>query len=180
MSKPSASDASDLLRGLRQRRKDRDELIPAEVLTDILEVAHWTGSAKNTQPWNFVVVKNDDTLRSLSTSGDFAGFLGGVELAIVIAMHPGSTPYDEGRVSERLMLIADAYGLSSGTGWFSADGSTAVKELLGIPQDRVCRSAVGLGYPDLTVPDPVGVALGRRPLTDLVSYERFGDSQPQD
>lgn len=178
MSKPSPSDASDLLRGLRQRRKYRDEPIPDAILTDILEVARWTGSAKNTQPWNFVVVRNDDTLRTLSTSGEFAGFLGSVELAIVIAMHPGSTPYDEGRVSERIMLIADAYGLSSGTGWFNAGGSTAVKGLLGIPNEMICRSAVGLGYPDLTVPDPVPVTWGRRPLTDLVGYKRYGNQKP--
>lgn len=50
MSKPSPSDISDLLRGLRQRRKYRDEAIPEAILTDILEVARWTGSAKNTQP----------------------------------------------------------------------------------------------------------------------------------
>lgn len=93
-------------------------------------------------------------------------------------MHPGSTPYDEGRVSERIMLIANADGLSSGTGWFSAEGSTAVKGLLGIPDEMVCRSAVGLGYPDLSVPDPAPVTQGRRPLTDLVGYERYGERQP--
>lgn len=176
--RPSAPAASALLRGLRQRRRYMDQRVPDEVLTDILEVARWTGSAKNTQPWDLVVVRDRTTLQDLSTAGPFAGFLGGVDLAIVVAMHPGATPYDEGRLSERVMLLADAHGLGSGTGWFDDGGSARLKEKLGIPADRTVRSAIGLGYADTSVPDRPGVALGRRPLDDVVSYERFGVRQP--
>ncbi len=173
MPRPSATDTSELLRGLRQRRRYADQPIPDDVLTDLLQVARWTGSAKNTQPWDFVVVRDRDHLQTLSTSGDFAGFLAGVDTTIVLAMHPNHTPYDEGRVSERIMLLADAYGLGSGTGWFSPDGSKEVKRLLGIPDEMIVRSAVGLGYPDRSVPDRPPIAGGRRPFEDVVHYGRF-------
>ncbi|HEU0165367.1 MAG TPA: nitroreductase family protein [Thermomicrobiales bacterium] len=171
---------SSFLRGLRQRRRFTDEIIPYEVIDDILEVARWTGSAKNNQPWDLVVVRDRDTLAQLAESGTFAGFLRGVDVAIVIALNAGGVGqlYDEGRLSERIMLIAEAYGLGSGTGWFSEEpGQTRVKELLGIPQDRFVHSAVGLGYIDTSVDDRPNVTLGRRPLSDVVSYGRFGQHE---
>jgi nitroreductase len=172
---PSA--ASSLLRGLRQRRRFRREPVPDDVLRDLLEVARWTGSAKNTQPWHFVVVTDRDDLDLLSKAGDFAGFLAGVEVAIVVAMRPGATPYDEGRVSERVMLLADTYGLGSGTGWFSDAGSARIKEHLGIPAEMTVRSAIGLGYPDTSQPDRPPVNGGRLPLEEITSYGHFGQRQ---
>ncbi|HEV2527394.1 MAG TPA: nitroreductase family protein [Thermomicrobiales bacterium] len=175
MPRPKPNDTSDLLRGLRQRRRYTDLPIPDDILTDLLEVARWTGSSKNSQPWDFVVVRNRGDLETLSQSGDFAGFLAGVDTAIVLAMHPNHTPYDEGRVSERVMLLADTYGLGSGTGWFSAAGSKEVKRLLGIPDEMIVRSAIGLGFPDRSVPDRPPVNGGRRPFEEVVHYGRFGE-----
>jgi nitroreductase len=171
---------SSLLRGLRQRRRFTEEVIPYEVIDDILEVARWTGSAKNSQPWDLVVVRDREVLGQISGCGTFAGFLRGVDVAIVIALNASGAGqlYDEGRLSERIMLIAESYGLGSGTGWFSEEpGQNRVKELLGIPQDRFVHSAIGLGYIDTSVDDRPGVTLGRRPLSDIVSYGRFGQHE---
>ncbi|MGI8404235.1 MAG: nitroreductase family protein [Thermomicrobiales bacterium] len=173
-----AGEISEFMRGLRQRRKFADERIPYEVMQDILEVARWTGSAKNSQPWDLIVVRDREALRRLSDCGQFAGFLAGVDVAIVIALHGyvrTAEIYDEGRISERMMLIADAYNLGSGTAWFGDEtGQQLVKELLAIPAEWFVHSAVGFGYPDLDADDRPGVTLGRRPLMDVVSYERFG------
>jgi nitroreductase len=178
--KLAPADVSHLLRALRQRRTFTDEPISDDVLQDILEVARWTGSAKNSQPWHLVVVRDKEALAKLAGCGQFAGFLAGVDIAIVIALHGYARVaeiYDEGRLSERIMLIADAYGLGSGTAWFSDEaGQATVKELLNIPADWFVHSAVGLGHvPEGHVERP-GVALGRRPLTEIVSYERVSDS----
>ena len=174
-----AGEISAFLRGMRQRRKFADERIPYEIVQDILEVARWTGSAKNSQPWDLVVVRDRDQLRQLSECGQFAGFLAGVDVAIVIALHGyGQTAmlYDEGRISERIMLMATAHGLGSGTAWFSDEaGQARVKEMLNIPAEWLVHSAVGLGYPDPDADDRPGVALGRRAMDDIVSYERFGE-----
>jgi len=42
------------LRGLRAVRQLRPDALPESVLHDILEVARWSGSAGNRQPWEFV------------------------------------------------------------------------------------------------------------------------------
>jgi len=168
----------EFLRSLRQSRRFTDKPVPREVLDDLLEVARWTGSAKNSQPWEFVVVEDRETLRQIAQAGAYAGFLEGVALAVVIVLNgtsPRSEAYDEGRVSERLMLAGRLHGLGSGTGWFSDDGPDRVKALLGIPADRHVLSAVGFGYVESSaLRVPVGVDLGRKPLQEIVSYGTYG------
>jgi len=167
-----------VLRGLRQCRKFTDERIADDVLQDILGVARWTGSSKNSQPWHFVVVRDKELLAQVAEAGAFSGFLAGADVVIVIVLDgkgPLGETYDEGRVSERIMLAADAYGLGSGTGWFSTpEAWDTVKRVLGIPAGLVTHSAVGLGYPDRTVSEPARAGGGRRPLSEIVSFDRFG------
>jgi nitroreductase len=169
----------EFLRTLRQYRRFTEELVPKEVLDDLLEVARWTGSAKNTQPWEFIVVEDREMLRRIAQAGQFSGFLEGVALAIVIVLDgrsPRTEAYDEGRVSERLMLAARLHGLGSGTGWFGSDDAQAtVRSLLGIPGERHVWSAVGFGYVQSQAPNvPAMVNRGRKPLVEIVSYGTYG------
>ncbi len=98
------------LRNLRQTRRFSDRAVPDDVLNELLEVARWSGSSKNTQPWHFIVVTNSELRKQIAEAGPFAGFLESAPVVIVLVMagsNPRSEPYDEGRVSERLMLAAD-------------------------------------------------------------------------
>jgi nitroreductase len=45
------------LRGLRQIRQLTPEPVPEAALGDILDVARWTGSARNIQPWDLIVIR---------------------------------------------------------------------------------------------------------------------------
>ena len=168
------------LRGLRQTRRFTDQPVPDDVVADILEVARWTGSSKNTQPWHFIVVTDPATRTTLSESGEYAGFLAGAPLVIAVAMEgarrrPGT--YDEGRVSERIMLAADAHGLGAGTGWFApgAEGADRVNAALGVPEGMSVIQALGIGYPAEADQRARSVHGGRMSLEEIVSRERFGE-----
>lgn len=50
--------ATEFLRTLRAVRRFSARPIPEDVLLGIIEVARWTGSAKNIQPWELVVVED--------------------------------------------------------------------------------------------------------------------------
>src|ERR1700704_4572070 len=77
------------LRGLRAVRQLRPDPLPEPVLHDILEVARWSGSAGNRQPWEFVVVRDRDMLRRLaSIDGANAGHLANAAVGIVIVIRP--------------------------------------------------------------------------------------------
>ena len=75
---------TDFLRSLRAVRRFSSRAIEDEVLFDILDVARWTGSSKNTQPWHLIVVRDRATLTELAACGPYAGHLKGGPAAIVL------------------------------------------------------------------------------------------------
>ena len=145
------SDPIELLLSLRAVREYEDRQVPEAVLDDVLRVARWTGSARNRQPWAFIVVENRDVLRQIANADGYAKHVAGAPLGIVIVLDgeiETQECYDEGRVSERIMLAALAHGVGAGIGWFTPDGQAMVKSLLNVPAERTVRSVIGLGYAD--------------------------------
>jgi len=168
------------LRRLRAVRNFRPDPVSQHVLNDLLDVARWTGSARNLQPWEFVVIRKPETLQALAQVEGSVKHLAGAALAIVLVMagDPGfvaQETYDEGRLSERIMLAAAAHGLGSCIGWFAGSGPAAAKDILGIPAERLVRTVLSLGYPDQEAqrvrPKPLQA---RKPLTELVHNEHYG------
>ena len=166
----------DLLRHVRQVRRFTETPVPRPVIDAILEVGRWSGSSRNLQPWDLVLVQNRDTLRAIADAEGQSSHLGGATFGIIIALAGSSgteAAYDEGRLTERLMAAAEAYGVGAGIWWFR-DGGAAAKQALGIPEDRTVRSALSFGYP---AEAPAGTGLtrkgGRRPLSDAVHEEHF-------
>jgi nitroreductase len=166
------------LRTVRQIRQYASDPVPDEIVARLLEVAQWTGSSKNSQPWHFVVVRDRDALRGISQLRPNINWLAGAPLAIAIVLDgPGtSEAYDEGRVTERLLIAAHMLGLGGGTAWFGDDMQQAeAKRILGIPADRMARSMVAIGRPtSIKDPRPNPRPGGRKPLGEIVSYDRWG------
>jgi nitroreductase len=169
------------LRGLRATRQLRPDPLPEPVLHDILEVARWSGSAGNRQPWEFVDVRDRDMLTRLATiDGATAGHLANAAAGIAIVIRPevpDLDAYDEGRLAERVLLAAAAYGVGAAVGHFTGPGdtwaaSTEAKRLLGVPDDRVLRETISLGYPAEHL-QPTPNPPGRKPLEQLVHWEHY-------
>lgn len=176
----TAKDRISFLRSLRAVRDFGEDPVPDEVVDDILEVARWSGSASNRQPWEIVVVRERETLRTLANVEGYADHLDGAPLGIVLVMRgerPEQETYDEGRLAERIMLAASAHGVGSSIGWIVGSGRDAAKELLGIPQGRVVRTAISLGYPDEASRRPRRAAgQARKPISEIVHEERYGQT----
>src|ERR1700724_3597054 len=104
-----------LIKSLRSVRQFSDREIPDDVLRDILDTACGAGSAKNSQPWDLVVVTNRYTLVALSKCGQFAWHLAGAKLALALVMrgrclerHGRGTAHakpDAGRLGPRRRLL---------------------------------------------------------------------------
>ena len=167
------------LRTVRQIREYSADPVPDDVVQQLLEVARWTGSSKNTQPWHFVVVRDPATLKRISALRPNINWLAGAPLAIAIVLDGAghSQAYDEGRVTERLLAAAHMLGYGGGTAWFGEDSEQAeAKSVLGIPAERTARSMVAIGKPiSIKDPRPYRAAGGRKPLSEIVSCERWGD-----
>ena len=89
--------------------------------------------------------------------------------------HEEAEIFDEGRLSERIMLAAAAYGIGSCIGWFAGQGIDDAKAILDIPAQRRLRTAISVGYPDTEAQRSrrrSGPA--RKPLSEIVYEERYG------
>ena len=171
----------DFLRRLRAVRQFRPDPLPEEVLRDILEVARWSGSAGNRQPWEFVVIRDRAALERLSKiEGANAGHLASAAAGIAIVIHPevpDLDAYDEGRLAERILLAAAAHGVGAAVGHFTGPGdtwgaSTEAKRQLGIPNQLVLRETISLGYPAEHL-QPTPNPPGRKSLEQLVHWEHY-------
>src|SRR5215218_1104894 len=172
----TTKDRIAFLRSLRAVRQFRPDPVPQEVVDDILEVARWSGSAGNRQPWEFVVIRDRNTLRALAAVEGYAGHLASAALGIVPVMageRAEQEIYDEGRLCERIMLAALAHGVGSSIGWIVGGGRAAAKEILGIPESRTVRTAISLGYPDESARRRRAGQV-RKPLSEIVHEEQYG------
>lgn len=175
-------EAVDQIKKVRQARLYQDQPVPEDILNNLLEVAQWTGSSRNTQPWHFIVVQDKAQLKDISEIRTPINWVADAPLAIAIVLNGKSgisEAYDEGRVTERLLVAARLLGLGGGTAWFGDEDQQARgKEILGIPAEQTARSVVVLGYPRAFKdhrPNPS--TPGRHPLSEIVSYGTLGSSK---
>lgn len=171
----------EFLRSLRSVRRFTEQPVPQEALDDLLTVARWSGSAKNVQPWQFIVVRDRETLKQLGALPGYVTHLAHAPLAIALVMDGDpeavqQETFDEGILSQRIQLAAQAHGLGSSIGWFHGEGRARAKEILGVPQERLLRTALSIGY---EAEGAEGARMHpeqpRKPLSELVHYERWGN-----
>jgi nitroreductase len=174
-------DVIDQIRTVRQARQFYPEPVPEDVVDQLLEIARWSGSSRNSQPWHFVVVTDKATMKTLSEARAPINWVADAPLGIALVMNGDSTEmegYDEGRVTERLLIAAKLLGYGGGTAWFLDDAEKKLAyDILGIPTDKSFRSLVAIGRP-VTTKDhrPNANIPGRKPKSEIVSRERFGQS----
>ncbi len=168
------------IRTLRAVRQYIDQPIPDETLMRILEAGRWAGSAKNTQPWRFIIVKERSTLNRLAGCGNYASHLHEAPLAIVVVTEPSARgDFDSGRAIQNMMLAA--WGDGVGSCIASMHRAADAKRVLGIPDGFALQQVVAFGYPQPGVEPTIdGLPLkdvlkstGRKPLEDMVYHEKW-------
>jgi nitroreductase family protein len=182
MKSRSSTQGIESIRRVSQIRQYSSDPLPDDVVDKLLELARWTGSSKNSQPWRFVVVRDKERLRKVAALRPNINWLAGAPLGIAIVLdggNPMSEAYDEGRLTERLLTGATMLGYGGGVAWFGdATQQTEAKRVLGIPDERTARQIVMIGRPTSTKdPRADGPMRGRKPISELVSYDAWGVSK---
>jgi nitroreductase len=173
-----SDDAYRNVMGLRAVRGYRDEPIPDDEVEAILQAGRWTGSAKNVQPWAFVVVRSPEQREAVAACGNFTTPIRNAPLVVALVGLPGGYEFDIGRLAQNMMLAAAARGIGSCP--VTLHDEACAHRVLGVPEDHGCRYAIAFGYPDeeeaARLRRRLGsmVPSGRTDLGSLVREERFG------
>jgi nitroreductase len=178
---------SEVIRAIKERRsifKFAPQNVGMEKIQAILEAGRWAPSWANTQPWEFVVVRDSalklkisDIVRDVTIV--HSGF-DGVSVIIVICTDPEKDPYhfvEDGAVAtQNMALAAHSLGLASyWTGIFSGhnikknSAEQKVKEVLGIPKGYRVVALLPIGIPAYETQKT------RNELRDMTHYDQFGN-----
>ncbi len=163
-------DVFEAIRTMLAIRRYQDKPVPEATVRRIVEAGRLTGSAKNLQPWHFVVVQDRETLRRLGALAGTGPYVAQAPLAIVVAVD--KTPFavsDASRAIQSMLLAAWADGV--GSNWVGFGGLAEVKALLAIPAQLELLAILPFGY-------PVGVVgrgkKQRKSLGAVAHGERYG------
>ena len=156
----------------RDVRKYTDEPIPDEVLTRILHGGRVTGSARNRQQWEMVVVRDRATLARLAELVAAPANIRGCAAAVAVVLN-GQSAWDGGRMAQNLMLAAWSQGVGSCPN--TPVKKDECKAILGIADDADVLTILSLGYPAEPVPrdgdaEAILARIDRKPLEELVRY----------
>ncbi len=170
-------DFYEVIKKRRSVRKYKPDPIPDDVLKRILEAGRIAPSAKNIQPWKFVVIKNPENKKRIAEAcrgqhwvadadvivcgcalekiawGRMGGYMSSFAVDLAIAM-------------DHIILAAANEGL--GTCWIGAFEEKKVKELLNIPEDVRVVALTPIGYPAEEPKDR-----GRKDFKEIFVYEKY-------
>ena len=164
----------------RQVREFTDEPVARVDLDALADVARWSGSSSNSQPWRFIVVTDRDTVRKLGDAGlsQTRGLLtAAAAIAIVLPEELGmavSFAYDEGRAAERILVGATMLHIAAGICWVLKEKRDAVHAILGVQPGWLVRTIVAVGHPTEAAKRPKAeLGKARLPRGEVVFEERW-------
>jgi nitroreductase len=176
----SPADALRPLRRARQVREFTAEPLERDALNALANVARWTGSSRNTQPWRFIVVTEEQTIRHIAEIGmpqTRALTTATAAIAIVLPVDESreiGLAYDDGRAAERILIAAGMLRLGAGIAWVRSDVRSAIGELLGLPADRYVRTIMAVGHPtEAALVPKTAPGEARLPHAETVFEERW-------
>ena len=153
--------AIEVIASRKSVRAYTDEPVSDGDIEIMLRAAMAAPSAKNRQPWEFIVVKDRSTLDALAGRLKHAKMLAQAPLAIVVCAETMLTlqdgevvennfwEQDAAAATENLLLAAEAIGL--GAVWTAAsdpERSAPVCEILGITGTVKPLCVIPIGHPD--------------------------------
>ena len=128
----------------REVREYQARPLEPEVEHAILDAGRLSGSAKNRQPWTFVVVRADEAIEAVAESVFEPGNIRGAAFVVAIKMD-GGAGIDAGRASQNMMLAAWALGVGSCPNGIS--DRVGFRRALRLPDDADVPVVLSFGYP---------------------------------
>ncbi|MBL7100602.1 MAG: nitroreductase family protein [Nanoarchaeota archaeon] len=163
-------DALACIKTRRSIRQYTNKPIDKNILQEIIDAARLAPSARNIQPWHFIVVTEKETLKKIANLTDYGSFIADAAACIVVCCEDTKYYLEDGcNASENILLAAKSFGI--GSCWVAGDKKDYckdIKELIGVPPDYKIISLLPLGYPISDVQQPP-----KKRLDEIIHWEKF-------
>lgn len=171
----------------RSIRKYKDKAVPDESIIQIMENARLAPSGSNTQPWHFIVVKEEVTKQKIAEVSHKQKWMLSAPVFIVCIADIRSrikgevelrldenSPEEEVKqiirdtsiATEHILLTATSLGL--GSCWVAWFNQSEIRPILHIPSDKYVVGVITLGYAD-EQPRP----RPRKRLEEILHFEQW-------
>ena len=174
----------DLLKSRRSIRQFTDKPVEKEKEKVLIEAMLRSPSSRSLNPWEFIVVKDKETITGLSSAkAHGSSFMKNASLAIVVCADPEkSDVWVEDTSIASILLHLTAHDLGLGSCWIQIrkrdhDEDTSsgqyVSNLLNLKEGLEVEAIIAIGYP---AGDKPGHDLSTL-LYERVSFEKYGQKE---
>ncbi len=162
-------DAMTCLTTRRSVRKYKPQPVPRDLLEKIVDAGRLAPTARNVQPWEFVVVTDPDKRKQIAANCEYGKFIADAPACIVVLSQPTKYFLEDGSAATTNMLNAAA-ALGLGSCWVAGDKKPYAADLVaacGAPPDHMLIATIAIGFAAET-PAP-----SKRPLSDVIHWEQY-------
>ena len=165
-------EAIEAIKIRRSIRQFQNKPIPRNILESLVDAGRYAATARDIQPWEFVVITERETLKKIAALAENGRFI--ADAASCVVVYTNDTKYflEDGSAATQNILVAAA-SLGIGSCWVAGDKKpycADVSYLLSVPIGYKLISIIALGYP--TDKNALNVA-EKRSLKESLHWEKF-------
>lgn len=163
----------ETIQAIKKRRSIRaftEKPVSKQTIIKLIDCARFAPTARNIQPWQFIVVSDVKMRRKIATLAPNGIFIKDAPVCIVIICKETKYYLEDGCAATQTILLTAA-DLGLGACWVAGDKKdycSQVLEMLNVPSGHRLVSMIALGYPDEenhTTP--------KKDLKELLYWEKF-------
>ncbi|MDD4953740.1 MAG: nitroreductase family protein [Candidatus Omnitrophica bacterium] len=165
-------EAQEMIKNRRSIREYSDKPIPKEQVEKIIDAARFAVTARNVQPWEFVVITQAQVLTKIAGLAENGRFIAGAKACIAVFCADTKYYLEDGCAATCNILLA-ACGLGIGSCWVAGDKKSYVGDvakLLNVPGGFKLVSLISLGYPKSA---ESFYPADKRKVQDILHWEKF-------
>jgi nitroreductase len=162
----------DAIKAITTRKAVRafaPDSVEPEKLKTIIDAARHAMSARNLQPWQFVLVYDRNRICDIGVLCSTGRFVSDAPAVIIVLKDSGNTRWGDIDCAQAVQNMATAaWSLGLGTCWVGNFDGQKISQMLRVPSEWTIFTILAFGYPNSANP-PQSRPL--KPRQEVVNYE---------
>ncbi len=142
-------DCFEAMKVRRSIREYADKKIDNAVCEKLIDAARFAPTARGVEPWEFIIVRDTETLKKIGSLAPNGSFIAGANACIAVYCRDTKYYLEDGcAATQNILLAATSVGI--GSCWVAGDKKPycdEVNTMLKIPEECRLVSLIALGYP---------------------------------